>query len=226
MNWFARYSIPGGYFIVHTFCWLYLINPDILLLLHRKLSPEISIALVGVALLPMGYIITVSQQALYLMIPFMGLIRAARKEVESKTAKKLRNPSNIWGKSVCESELEAHYSFRLVFGLGKNKNDHKLNRLIYFQDWSRKRMDVMAMSLSIIIATIISIFVVFLSFCSGWPNYPIRIELIRLSLCIKSSLTVCLIMFCILFQLRKSIKSALVNILRDKMSKNTKSVQI
>jgi hypothetical protein len=222
MNWFERYSIPGGYFIIHTLFWLYLINSKILLLFCCNFPQEIIIALIGVSILPIGYIITIFQQVLYFIIPFMGLIRAAKKCLDPKRQGKYGSISEIIKKTVHEPELEAHYSFHLVFGLDPTK----LDKLKYFQEWSRKRMNVMAMSLSIIIATIISIVLVFLANYISRMNHPINVDLKRLSLCIALSFSICLIMFGIWWQLRKSIKSALGDILKDKMFGNNKIAQI
>lgn len=184
MNWFERYGIPGFYFMGHTLAWIYVLYPC----LKNEIELELFIPFITVIFLPIGYIITVLQHAIYLKIPSLGILSTINKK-EKQT---------IFGNFTKESELEGiweHFSTNIC---GKDAFKQLENR----QAWSRKRMDVMAISFSIVLATILEIIpvVALLIFNGKVQGNPGGIVIMFLI-----SILIILLMIWIWFQLRRSI---------------------
>jgi len=152
MNWFARYAIPGSYFLALTIAWIssiYRCVPVLALTSYEKLLT------VGAAtFLPLGYILHTLQQCIYLLFKPLGILRAAK----AKTAYQFDFPAED------EVSIEAH-SLLLIW-----KHKASLEEFSYISEWIRKRMDVMAVNFSLFIATIVSFFAAWLipHSYSGW----------------------------------------------------------
>ncbi|MFC2169416.1 hypothetical protein ACFLRM_02470 [Acidobacteriota bacterium] len=151
MNWFERYGIPGAYFVGYTIALTYIFHSHWVKCIF--LSPEVLKAFpafVAIIFLPIGYIITVFQQWIYLK--YLGLLRSAQKTF---------NPA-FFGIEKREHILEAIWEFQVTH------ERMRLREIENMQNWSRKRMDIMAISLSIILGTIVSfVFVVIIPL--GFP---------------------------------------------------------
>ncbi|MBI2287845.1 MAG: hypothetical protein HYU83_02500 [Chloroflexi bacterium] len=68
MNWFERYGIPGLYFVALMAGWIYAFFPQAVPFIHLKhfdWMTGLIAALVAISL-PIGYIISIISQAVYL----------------------------------------------------------------------------------------------------------------------------------------------------------------
>ena len=145
MNWFQRYGIPGAYFIVLTVAWIYALS-GMELEKIEELQFNILISLAVITFIPIGYIISILQQVLYYIIPFLGMHRAAKK----------KSSLNLAGDPKFEPIVEA-YSVLLVVDKRISLDMHQ-----YFRDWIRRRMDVVAINFSLFIATLLAFIIPFL----------------------------------------------------------------
>ena len=139
MDWFKRYGIPGVYFISLTFAWIHAFYRCWLL---QELEPEALIQLGLFLFLPVGYIISILGQLRYLGSGKGGLgIRAAERICISEALNCRKREPN----------LEALACLNAAFS---DNNDFKAHKFI--QEWIRKRMDVVVINRSILIATVLS----------------------------------------------------------------------
>ena len=73
MNWFQRYGIPGAYFVALTAAWLFVLSPQT----RAVVDGDHTAALVGLAVLvflPIGYVISVLGQVIYLRLPWALMV--------------------------------------------------------------------------------------------------------------------------------------------------------
>jgi len=139
MNWFERYGIPGTYFYIALLAGLYALYP------HKMVNVDMrALAAFAVSFLPVGYIITVFTQWLYLSSKKYGLHTKAADEwhVKSIDGKEL--------KSLTEADIEALSSIHIT-----NCDKDEIDAHKFIREWIRKRMDVLTINYSMQIATIL-----------------------------------------------------------------------
>ncbi len=174
MNWFQRYTIPGVYFIALTTSWFHALYCYKTFNELSDLNTLITIAIVIV--FPIGYIISVLQQFLYYRCAVLAIHMKVNKEANT-TFSKLRD---FFSLPSPENELEAEHIS--AFFLVKYTQNHE-KEVDIRQDLIRKRMDVIAINLSIIVATLLALFTAFiLGIFSGLSLQPKLKELISISI--------------------------------------------
>jgi len=185
MNWFQRYGIPGAYFLGLIIAWIWAIYPC---LLTDTFLPHIGVVVV-IFFLPVGYIISVFQQWLYLKIPQLGIHGKAKKEANFQF-----RPDDIDD----EPSIEAYSLLLAVWDKKMKLEQHK-----WIQDWIRRRMDVIAINFSFIIATVLAPIIVSIAlFLMEW-NFQIICS--ATVLLVTFSIFISIIMWLSREQLKKQI---------------------
>jgi len=138
MNWFQRYGIPGAYFLVLTIAWVIAFSGRTKI--NTDLDFDVLIALSVITFLPVGYIISIFQQWIYYTKKSLGMHREAT----------IRASSPPFFPDV-EANIEA-YSLKLIW----DYNQRKLDKHKFFNEWVRRRMDVITINFSLLIATPLS----------------------------------------------------------------------
>ncbi len=132
-----------------------------------KIDDKTLIVLAAIIFIPIGYILSVFQQLLYLSCPGFGMYKAAkRKFIEEAGIKAIR----IAKKNV-RRKYEPTYESDMLL---KTMFDAIKIDMEYVRDWTKKRMDVVAINSTLIVATILSIAIVFIfpRIYFGWsPQY-------------------------------------------------------
>lgn len=208
MDWFKRYGIPGAYFCVLTLAWIAVCYPC--KFNYLKANIKDLVVLVVIAFLPIGYILTTIQMFFYYSIRCLGIHRDAQKEA------KLPLPPEIKTKIKCEHEaiFEA-YTHILSFNYAEEdkKKDKKFEEVKFIQDWIRKRMDILTINATLILASLISAVLSILGllcFSKCEPQFKIYCGIIIFSISVIVAVT-CFITY---RMMRRSIKIVLVDYFR------------
>lgn len=157
MNWFERYGIPGAYFIGLMAGVLYAFYPNLFKELGNGSDYKWLLALAAITFLPIGYIISILGQAVYLnwrrwfwkcrwlrgWLGFHGAAMDSLKKDESKD----------------ESKHEAIVEARTLLLTASRKGYLSVHTHRYIRDWIARRMDVVAINQSVIWATVLAIIV-------------------------------------------------------------------
>lgn len=201
MNWFQRYGIPGAYFVGLGLVWAYAF--------YDKMSFEqikIFFAIATITFLPTGYIISVLSQWIYLSIKSCGI----HKKALNKAKKKFRfnfSYFDLPGNPKDEAMIEA-YSTILVTFKGKELG---LNFKEEDWTWIKKRMDILAINLSLIVATILA----FLSALVFWSFHylPRQTRLFnwKMIIPIVISIFISIVMYCS----RKKISKQIIPVITE-----------
>lgn len=142
MNWFQRYGIPGAVFWGLLILWIIAfyhgrVDIDII----KRDNGKVIAGIIAGSFLPIGYLISVIGQIVYLRYPGVGIDTRARKKAKDK--------------SGCDSNQE--WKQEVLSVIEAIKNEELLEQTKFLQEWMRKRMDVLAISNSLICASILSI---------------------------------------------------------------------
>lgn len=155
MAWFQRYGFAGAYFWGLLLLWIAaLYNCE----LHNTLSSDVATAIGAIAaasFLPIGYISSILQQTIYLILrkPWIGI-----------TGRAIKNSSVFLATNEREYLLEAEACLVVM-----SKNIKKINEKIiknensdvdkqkFLQEWIRNRNNVMAINASLMVASILAI---------------------------------------------------------------------
>ncbi len=175
MNWFQRYGIPGAYFVGLMVSWVYSSCPH---LLENQAfpSPQWLLALAAIAFLPIGYVISILAQLLYLNLPCLGVHRRAAKKAK------------VFPGFNYEPSLEAQTLLLSALTEGITVSTHQ-----YIRNWIARRMDVSAISLSLITANFIAIVIACFTELEFHPPAIVFLSLVTL------------VMFCSIVVLRRQI---------------------
>jgi hypothetical protein len=138
VDWFKRYGIPGIYFVGLVVGWMYALY----CCWPFNLTVEEVLKLGAFISLPSGYILSVLSQYLYLQFKIFGLHRKAAKRLDILLEK-------------YEYELEG----MCCIAVSRLNKGNDLESQKFIQDWIRKRMDVLAINSTMIIATCLAPFV-------------------------------------------------------------------
>lgn len=187
MNWFQRYGIPGAYFIGLSMAWAHAFYSCMFQRIFNKVDGTELILLAAIIFIPIGYVISVFQQWIYLKCKCLGMHRAGinlpRKEAMKKAEKKakmyiklarkkkykeknktLRDKAKNIVNKTNERFPECRYNDATnevdVLLLSVNRVMRKkieIEVLKFAQLWVNKRTDVVAINFSLIIATVLSI---------------------------------------------------------------------
>ncbi|MCK4796404.1 MAG: hypothetical protein KAT05_03430, partial [Spirochaetes bacterium] len=152
MDWFKRYGIPGAYFLSLMVGWMYALYQC------WPFNLELDdLAKLGVFLfLPVGYILSILGQFRYLGSPAGGLHCKAAKRVI---------PPFVKGEIKLEPDIEALSCLNAAtsdLGTPTSKNPINLEAHKFIQEWIRKRMDVVVINNTIVLATWLALFGAFI----------------------------------------------------------------
>ena len=207
MNWFERYAIPGIYFVSLLVAFYLIIFgfPCEKQTIVTAFAAAISLSV------PVGYILTIISQRIYYWLPRSCQLHSNAWYHEAKNQPK--------SKRMSEEIVEAKVA---VLGRWKIKSD-KSDKGRWLQEWFTKRMDVLAINCSLILATIIGWFLAFLGLCFLKP-LPATVKWYRLLLPV--GITTLVIIFWLILSIQllsKQIKYALVMFYADLREINGKA---
>ena len=141
MNWFERYGIVGFFFVVCLVAWdasLYRCG------WARQIQDFKELAvLMGAAALPCGYLVAVTSQLLYYLLPHPFRIH-----------------SRVWKKVVRESRSEIYAEAAMTVCIRGGVDPTNVAREQWVQGFTSRRWDVFAINNSIMAAVIVSLIAV------------------------------------------------------------------
>ncbi|GEM_PF-2534091 len=226
MNWFGRYGIPGSYFIGLTVGWIYVFYRA-LFERFSEVDTTLLVGLAGIVFLPIGYMISTFSQWVYLNwrtwfadIPWLrrclGFHGAAFDRV--------RDPKKPL--SRCERD-EAIIEARTIFLTASANGKLTVDSHNYIRDRIARRMDVVAMNSSIILATIFAPFLLFIISLFGFQYFlPRNGPAIYWWLAVSFLIIVVAVMIWSIMTLRKQVIEIIaliyMNILPDRDSNSTR----
>lgn len=204
MNWFQRYGIPGAYFVALIATWAYLSYPQIM----QCYNPSVLVALIVIGFLPIGYIISVVEQLIYLswrryltrwrnLRGWLGVHGAAMDRLKVAFLG-FRGDEPIQDEAI----IEARTLLLTALADGIPVSTHR-----YVRDWIARRADVSAINLSLIVANVFAIFVALTALCISGKWLP---PVILLAFCIL----VISVMVCSIRVLRRQIVEVISGIYR------------
>jgi len=174
MDWFKRYGITGSYFLVFLIAWLYALFPS----MFNRMEHNI-FSFIAAAFLPVGYLITIFQQSIYLNKKLKKKKRGIHLWAKIDTEYSFPDEENlidywrVFQEDWSEAAIEVLSTFSIVEDVIKQKIN--LNFQKHFQDWHRRRMDVLVISSSMLCATIIvliSVSCIFGLYCFTHKSLP------------------------------------------------------
>jgi len=149
MNWFKRYGISGAYFLLFILWWsIVIFNITSINNQITKEQKEFIGWLFVFSFLPIGYLITIIQQALF----YMGLSGyRMHKNVVDNLQLELKRRYNLDNTYCDEAKSEAILTCRIRLD---EAND--LERLKYLAGFATRRFDVISINNSIIMSTFLA----------------------------------------------------------------------
>jgi len=201
LNWFERYGIPGLYFVGLMAGWVYAFCPQIIRWENLDTLLGLIAALIAISL-PIGYIVSIIGQSVYLR--WLGVHGAAMDQL-------VREPegSNRDEPTRDEAIIEARTLLLTAHGLFLDPtNTHR-----YIRDWIARRMDVIAINQSLFLATLLAGIIAIIAFviCRLQPGPPSAIAVIILSII---SVAVILAMILSIRILRRQVIEVIAGIYR------------
>ena len=203
MAWFQRYGIPGTYFWGLSILWVFVLFPCQLNSLNIK-TLQIIVGIAGATFLPVGYLISILQQIIYLWPkkPWLGITGRAIKK--SKLFIDTHEREYLLEAEACLFVMSKKRQF-----VGTPPPDYReeinVESQRFFQDWIRNRNNVIAINLSLIVATVLAVLSVLLvpKFCLEWQYQPSGLWLVLFAIFV--SIFVLVISYCSWRILRREI---------------------
>lgn len=156
MNWFARYGIPGSYFVL-LIGSLYCITFG--LPASKNITPEI-VAIMAMFIPILGYILMIFTQRLYYVDCFP-----------------MKYCSKVWKKIDGEVKKEWEAEAKIAI-LARGGYDHNsIEQRKWLQEFITKRFDVISINTAIIISTIIGLILCFIFFL----NHSVKNSILSIS---------------------------------------------
>ncbi len=211
MNWFERYGIPGLYFVGLVAGWVYAFCPQIIHWENLDALLGLVAALIAVSL-PIGYIISIIGQSVYLISRrcLWGWLRLrGGLGVHGAAMDKLVRESEEFNRdepTKDEAIIEARTLLLTASGLFLDPiSTHR-----YIRDWIARRMDVVAINQSLLLATFFAGIIAFVIYRLQ-PGPPSATAVIVLSII---SATVILAMILSIRVLRRQVIEVIAGIYR------------
>jgi len=147
MNWFERYGIPGAYFVGLTSIWIFAMCPDLPLVAQaHNFDLQWIAAFAAIIFLPIGYVISVFGQTLYLNGKFFGW-RGCHTKALKRTGGNISLSLSTNNEAINEAMALLRSTILPPFNIETQQ---------YVRDWIARRMDVLAIDQSLFIATILA----------------------------------------------------------------------
>ena len=148
MGWFQRYGIPGAYFCGLSIIWLAAFYPcQFGELIKCELSFKIAAGVLAGSFLPIGYLLSVIGQIFYHIIPGLGIDTRARRRAHVR----LQSLFSRW----LEYRQEAITVHQIM-----TTTAFSLDQIKWLLELMSKRMDMIVINSSLILATIVAPLVV------------------------------------------------------------------
>lgn len=179
MNWFERYGVVGFYFVLLMSIFFYMTFKNYHLLNYK----EIIIALITLATLPSGYIISIiSQLYFYKLLLFTwdrkNIHMSSFEEIGKNNICYVNILKNLGYLGKVENEWQSEVASNII-GL-INLDENEVDKGEWLSRVINKRMDVIAINGSIICATIIAwLLFVIMQLCIKYFGYLVDITLIK-----------------------------------------------
>ena len=173
MNWFQRYGIPGLYFSLYVFLCVFSSYFNVNEFCRIKAIGPVVLTILGALSLPAGYLISIFSQCLYYKVFYPQHIH------------RYIVPEHMKSKEDLEESLEAKTVEIFRVKAGRNVDVYR-----WTSEWISKRVDVIAINNSIIVATVFGVFLSRL-LC----NYIFHRDLLHKDLIVWISITIIILMF-------------------------------
>ena len=131
MDWFKRYTIPGGYLIILFSIYLGLDLENLSYLCYIKEYSTLIAGLIVISILPIGYILIILTQYLYYLKGNWNIFHI-RREVWNETFKDKNHKSEL----LIESKLQTYFRFL------ENNDSSNVEKSKWVQEFFSKRVDV------------------------------------------------------------------------------------
>lgn len=202
MNWFGRYGIPGAYFVGLMVIWIYAIRPDLFKNAACP-SPELLAASAAVTFLPLGYIISIFGQFVYLNWRrcFIGFRRLGGWLGFHGAAMDRLGFQLIQDEAIIEA--------RTLLLTASRDGPLSVDTHRYIRNWIARRMDVVAINLSVIVATVLAGIIALIFFHWFPSSFAQAIPLLI------SSALVMAVMVCSIVVLRRQVIEVITRIYRE-----------
>jgi len=162
MNWFERYGIVGIYFLTISFLWLICLSSgSVTNLMKEKEIADVLIALLGFSL-PLGYILSILSMRIYYSNSTISRWLHLRRSIHVEIVKKMNNNAKGF-EYLSEHLLEARMTSLIRL---RKIEEIKLNDskdLQYLGMFCTRRFDVLAINRAIMLSTVLSFLLVFVS---------------------------------------------------------------
>jgi uncharacterized membrane protein len=140
MNWFQRYGIPGAYFCGLSIVWFAAFyHCHFRELIKSELTVKIFAGVLAGSFLPVGYLLSVIGQIFYHVVPGIGIDTRARARAQIKF-----DPPACY-----EWQQEAITVYQII-----TTTAFSLDQIKWLLEWMSKRMDMVVINSSLILALI------------------------------------------------------------------------
>lgn len=144
MGWFQRYGIPGAYFCGLVILWFgALYHCQFSELIKSEHQVKIAAGILAASFLSVGYLVSVLGQILYHLIPGIGIDTRARKRASIRF--------RTWFDRWLEYRQEAITVFQIM-----TTTSFSLDQIKWLLEWMSKRMDMIVINSSLILATVLA----------------------------------------------------------------------
>jgi len=168
MTWFQRYGFPGAYFWGLLMLWLVAFyHCELYNVLRDDVAKTVGV-IAAASFLPIGYLISILQQIIYLWlkIPWLGITGRAIKK--SNVFQNTNEREYMLEAEACLVVMSKKVKTNEVKKVKDNEPDVDKQR--FLQDWIRNRNNVMAINSSLMVASMLAFLTAFLvpHFCFEW----------------------------------------------------------
>jgi hypothetical protein len=142
VGWFQRYGIPGAYFCGLSIAWFAsFYHCQFRELIKCELTVKIIAGVLAGSFLPIGYLFSVGGQILYHVVPGIG--------IDTRARKRARVRFQSWSSRWLEYRQEAITVHQIM-----STTDFSLDQIKWLLEWMSKRMDMVVINSSLILASI------------------------------------------------------------------------
>jgi hypothetical protein len=167
-NWFERYSITGTYFVIITALWLYSITA------YTDIGQSQYVGIMIISILPLGFIIANFSGWLYYHTGQFRRNIIYHPQILKQVAQDLPLEDL---KNQSEFAIETELTIRFRLSIPEGQNPGILERIKWYSDVAAKRWDIFAISMNLMLATILSFVLCLLSAvglaCFTYAFHPI-----------------------------------------------------
>lgn len=150
MGWFQRYGIPGAYFCGLSIMWFAaLYHCQFTEIVNSEHYVKIIAGVLAGSFLPGGYLLSVIGQIVYHCVPGFGIDTRARRVA--------RIQFEAWPDRWLEYRQEAITVYQII-----TTTAFSLDQIKWLLEWMSRRMDMIVINTSLVLATIVTPFGIWL----------------------------------------------------------------